>query len=220
MKSMTNLLVLGNRLRLSSWNGPFRNTNTFGGTEGKRQSRRYSSAATPVAKEADIESAPDSDGKTSATAISKTETQASNLTRLAGIITRETEKLDRYIKETGSPEPSFDVDGPLTFTNLPDELRKSREEVARATKELGDLIAGPRESLRWMAWDVRPFSYFPPPESTPTNDNSTTTPSPCMQSTTTKSLPPSPCTVQQPSPPSPTPPVWTSSTPAASSATQ
>ena len=159
---MTKILVVGNGLRLSSWSVPFRKTNTIGGIEGRRQSRRYSSAATPVTKEADIESTLASDGKTSDTAISKTETYTSNMTKLAAIITRETEKLDRYIKETGSPEPSFDVDGPLTFPKLPDELKKAREEVARATKELGDLIAGPRESLRWMAWDVRPLSYFSP----------------------------------------------------------
>lgn len=77
-----------------------------------------------------------------------------SLVQLAATITRETEKLDRYIKESGAPAPSFDIDGPLDFPKLPDEIKTAREEIVRATKELGDLVTGPREGVRWMAWDV------------------------------------------------------------------
>ncbi|PMD14262.1 S-adenosyl-L-methionine-dependent methyltransferase [Hyaloscypha hepaticicola] len=78
----------------------------------------------------------------------------SNLIELANTIKRETERLDRYIKDSNLPEPSFDVDAPLTFTKLPDELKKAREEVMRATKELGTLVTGATESIRWLAWNV------------------------------------------------------------------
>ncbi|TVY52463.1 O-methyltransferase gsfB, partial [Lachnellula cervina] len=76
-----------------------------------------------------------------------------SLVQLAATITRETEKLDRYIKESGAPAPSFDIDGPLDFPKLPDEIKTAREEIVRATRELGDLVTGPREGVRWMAWD-------------------------------------------------------------------
>ncbi|CZR63074.1 related to sterigmatocystin 7-O-methyltransferase precursor [Phialocephala subalpina] len=82
-----------------------------------------------------------------------TKRSTSQLIELAGIITRETEKLDKYLKDNGSPQPSFDVDGPANFPKLDEDMKKAREEVVRATKELGDLVAGPTESIRWMAWD-------------------------------------------------------------------
>ncbi|CAG8975447.1 hypothetical protein HYALB_00004761 [Hymenoscyphus albidus] len=77
-----------------------------------------------------------------------------SLIDLAKTITEETEKLERYMKESGSAAPSFDVDVPLAFPNLPEEIKKARENVVRATKELGDLVTGPKESIRWMAWNV------------------------------------------------------------------
>lgn len=78
----------------------------------------------------------------------------SELIALAATITRETETLDRYLKENGLPHPGFEVDSPLNFPKFPKEIKKARENVLRATRELGDLVAGPSESVRWMAWDV------------------------------------------------------------------
>ncbi|KAF4621959.1 hypothetical protein G7Y89_g14385 [Cudoniella acicularis] len=77
----------------------------------------------------------------------------SSLVELAAIITRETEKVEKYIKESGSQVPSFEIDGPLDFPRLPEDIKTARLEVMRATKELGDLVTGPREGIRWMAWD-------------------------------------------------------------------
>ncbi|KAL2062467.1 hypothetical protein VTL71DRAFT_6733 [Oculimacula yallundae] len=77
----------------------------------------------------------------------------SKLIELAATITRETEKLDKYIKDNGLPPLSFEVDGLSNFPKLDANMKKAREEVVRATKELGDLVTGPRESLRWLAWD-------------------------------------------------------------------
>jgi hypothetical protein len=81
-------------------------------------------------------------------------TSTSRLIELANTIKRETETLDRYIKDNDLPGPSFDVDAPLTFTRLPDGLKKSREEVMRATKDLGALVTGATDSIRWLDWDV------------------------------------------------------------------
>ncbi|RFU29614.1 hypothetical protein B7463_g6741, partial [Scytalidium lignicola] len=70
-----------------------------------------------------------------------------SLIELAATITRETSKLEKYLEETGSPRPGFDVDSLIEFPALPDDIKKSREEIVRATKELGDLVTGPTESL-------------------------------------------------------------------------
>jgi len=150
---MVKLRLLGNRLSLGSWSVPFaRSTN--GSYEGKRQSGSYSSMASPIAKEPEVESSPPSNGAAVANGVPKLNVPTSKLIELAATITRETEKLDRYIRESGIPEPSFDADAPLNFPKLSDEVRKAREQVVRATKELGDLVAGPTEIVRWMAWDV------------------------------------------------------------------
>jgi hypothetical protein len=86
--------------------------------------------------------------------IPRAATSTSKLVELAQTISRETEKLDRHIEENDLPEPSFDVDAPLIFPKVSGELKKAREEVMRATKELRGLVAGPTESVRWMAWDA------------------------------------------------------------------
>lgn len=77
-----------------------------------------------------------------------------SIVELAKIITKETEKLEKYLRESRSPMPSFDVDGPANFPNLPDDIKAAREEVLRATKDLQCLVTGPTESVRWMSWDV------------------------------------------------------------------
>jgi hypothetical protein len=80
--------------------------------------------------------------------------ETSLLIKLAQIITRETEKVDAYLKENNIPAPSFDADGLADFPHLPDEVQKARQEVVRATTELKELLVGPTEALRWLAWDV------------------------------------------------------------------
>jgi len=85
------------------------------------------------------------------------EKPVSNIVVLAQIISKETEKLDAYLKETNTPHPSFDYDGPADFPKLPDHMQKTRQEIIRASSELRDLVVGPSETLRWMAWDVSCF---------------------------------------------------------------
>ncbi|KAI0138054.1 S-adenosyl-L-methionine-dependent methyltransferase [Hypoxylon sp. NC0597] len=72
---------------------------------------------------------------------------------LAQKISSETEKVEAYFRENGLRTPSFDVDAPSDFPKMPDDISRSRREVIHATQELQDLMVGPRESVRWMAWD-------------------------------------------------------------------
>lgn len=78
----------------------------------------------------------------------------SKIVALAQKISTETEKVDIYFRGKGIQTPSFDVDMPGDFPKMPDEISTSRREIIHATRELQDLMVGPRESVRWMAWDV------------------------------------------------------------------
>ena len=192
--------VVGNRLSFGSWSIPFARSRT-GSLEEKRQSRRYSPMAAPVVKEAEIESP--------SPLILKSATSTSKLIELAQTIAKETEKLDQYIKDCGLPQPSFEVDAPLNFPKLSEEAKKSREEVVRATKELGDLVAGPTDCVRWMAWDV--CLPLPPHRlELELTSRSTTTLCPSTQSTTTNSPNSFPWTHPPPLPTSPPSPVFPS----------
>lgn len=73
---------------------------------------------------------------------------------LAQKIASETEKVEAYFKNNDLLTPSFDADAPGDFPIMPDDVSRSRREVIHATQELHDLMVGPRESVRWMAWDV------------------------------------------------------------------
>ncbi|KAI5921857.1 S-adenosyl-L-methionine-dependent methyltransferase [Camillea tinctor] len=72
---------------------------------------------------------------------------------LAQKISTGTEKIEAYFKEKGLPMPGLDVDAPSDFPQLPDDIARCRREVIEATRELRDIMVGPRETVRWMAWD-------------------------------------------------------------------
>ncbi|KAM0256726.1 hypothetical protein ACHAQJ_004793 [Trichoderma viride] len=80
------------------------------------------------------------------------ETQEPRMVVLAEIIRAETEKLQAYLKSNGIAQPSFNVDAPDDFPRLPDDIEQSRQQIVFATKELANLVRGPRESVRWNAW--------------------------------------------------------------------
>lgn len=90
-------------------------------------------------------------------------TSPSLMITLTQKISKETEKVEAYFRENGLQTPSFDVDAPNDFPDMPDDISRSRREVIHATQELHDLMVGPRESVRWMAWDVSdPCTYSVP----------------------------------------------------------
>lgn len=80
-----------------------------------------------------------------------------SMTALADKISRETAKLEKYLRENGLPMPAFGVDAADDFPRLPDEMQKSRLEIIHATKLLRDLAVGPREGVRWGVQQVSVF---------------------------------------------------------------
>lgn len=81
---------------------------------------------------------------------------SSKISKLAAIISIETGKVEKYFQENGLPLPSFEAETFNDFHTLPPPIAKSRSEVIQATQELKNLMMGPGESVRWMAWDVSP----------------------------------------------------------------
>lgn len=83
-------------------------------------------------------------------------TGASRLSELTAIISSNTKTIEQYFANNDLPSLSFDVDAtrdfPVASTN--EEIQKARRAVVNATQELHDLMVGPREHLRWMAWSV------------------------------------------------------------------
>ena len=82
---------------------------------------------------------------------------ASHISRLANIISAETRKVEEYFHRNGLVLPNFDVDSSDTFHVLPADIARSRKEIIQATQDLNSLMLGPRENVRWMAWDVSRF---------------------------------------------------------------
>lgn len=81
---------------------------------------------------------------------------ASRLSELTAIISTNTKTIDQYLANNDLPPLSFGVDAakdfPVPSTN--EEIQHARRAVVNATQELHDLMVGPREHLRWMAWSV------------------------------------------------------------------
>lgn len=73
----------------------------------------------------------------------------SRISELAQRIATNTAKIDNYLISQGLPQPSFELDAPLTSV-IPEnevELKKARQEVLADTLELRSLIQGPRELM-------------------------------------------------------------------------
>lgn len=81
-----------------------------------------------------------------------------SMTALADKISRETAKLEKYLKDNNLPMPAFGVDAADDFPRLPNEMQKTRLEIIHATKLLRDLTVGPREGVRWGVQDVSSLS--------------------------------------------------------------
>lgn len=84
----------------------------------------------------------------------KPATALERLLELASIIKSETEKFEAYLRDNNIPGPSFEPDGHADLPRLPESVQRFRQEIISATQELKDLMVGPTETMRWMAWDV------------------------------------------------------------------
>jgi hypothetical protein len=78
------------------------------------------------------------------------------IVQLSEIISTQTKKIQDYFAANGLPDLSFDPtapgDFPVPSSNV--EMHEARRAVVNATQELHDLMVGPRESVRWAAWNV------------------------------------------------------------------
>lgn len=136
--------------------------------EAKKQNRRSFSALSSSRRHKDVDTngvpalppapAPkvsEKESKSEAKPESRPEPPTSRMIALAQTITKATEKLEAHMKSQGLPMPDFDdVDSPADFPSLPPNVQQSRQEIIHATKELGRLAHGPRESVRWGIWEV------------------------------------------------------------------
>jgi hypothetical protein len=75
------------------------------------------------------------------------------LDELSQIITKETAALSQFLKARGDAPPSHRPEGVTDWTHLSPEATASRNALLAATSSLRDLILGPAEKLRWLAWD-------------------------------------------------------------------
>ncbi|KAL7931591.1 S-adenosyl-L-methionine-dependent methyltransferase [Trichoderma chlorosporum] len=90
-----------------------------------------------------------------------TELSVDRLTVLSKEIEEKTRILTDSLRARGLGAPSYEADGLPDFplAGLNDEAIKAREDIVALTKELHDLVLGPRECLKTMAWDA--ISYIP-----------------------------------------------------------
>lgn len=173
------------KLSLSSWLNPSsttrdeavataerkkQNRRTFSGFSSQQQKSskgadgKAAAAATLQEKQASLQpkdSHPSLSSAASTSAVEPNSNQydamasTTSMTALADIISKETAKLEKYMKENNLPMPSFQVDAADDFPKLPNDMQRSRLTIMHATKQLRDLTVGPRESLRWGVWEVR-----------------------------------------------------------------
>ncbi|KAK5996560.1 Chlorophenol O-methyltransferase [Cladobotryum mycophilum] len=88
------------------------------------------------------------------------ESSVDRLTTLSGAIDEKTRFLTDTLRAKGLEAPSFHAGGLSDFPLLDnEEANRARREIVALTKELHDLVLGPRESLKNLAWDT--VSYIP-----------------------------------------------------------
>lgn len=85
-----------------------------------------------------------------------TESSVDQLTILSKAIEEKTRILTDQLRAKGLGAPSYQANGLSDFplNEVDDEAIKARQDIVALTKELHDLVLGPREWLKTMAWDV------------------------------------------------------------------
>ncbi|EQL01820.1 hypothetical protein G6O67_007882 [Ophiocordyceps sinensis] len=88
--------------------------------------------------------------------VSAASASVSKLTALSNAIDDKTRLLARHLEARGSEIPSLGRDGPADFplAEMDDEARQARLDILALTQELHELVLGPRQGLRDLAWDV------------------------------------------------------------------
>jgi hypothetical protein len=81
-----------------------------------------------------------------------------SLTKLAESILANSKVIESFLFTNNLPQPSFDANGPKNFPVGVEhtEIYNARNALVDATKELRDLVIGPRDTLNWMAINVSP----------------------------------------------------------------
>ncbi|PTB61589.1 chlorophenol O-methyltransferase [Trichoderma citrinoviride] len=82
----------------------------------------------------------------------KTGSAESRMLVLAETIRAETQKLHAYLESNGIAQPDLSVDAPDDFPTLPNEIQESRQKIFLASRELTDIVRGPRETVRYAVW--------------------------------------------------------------------
>ena len=87
-------------------------------------------------------------------------TSSPRLTELSTLIAQKTAQIESYLDAKGLPLPSFDANAPveLGIAREDEDVQKIRIELLDLIKELRDLITGPTDLVRYLAWDVS--GYF------------------------------------------------------------
>lgn len=83
-----------------------------------------------------------------------TESSVDRLTTLSKDIEEKTRYLTDALRSKGLDAPSYKANGLSDFPLTEFEAVKTRQELVALTKELHDLVLGPRETLKNMAWEV------------------------------------------------------------------
>ncbi|KAI1343218.1 S-adenosyl-L-methionine-dependent methyltransferase [Xylariaceae sp. FL0016] len=76
-----------------------------------------------------------------------------HMANLARKISHGTAVVESHLVKNRIPIPGFHKTLLLDYPALPEHVARCRREVIEATQELHDLMVGPRENVRWMAWD-------------------------------------------------------------------
>lgn len=94
------------------------------------------------------------------------------MTRLAEEIAEKTKIVTDYLSSKGLEAASLAADGLAEFPISPEDdvPFKARLDLVAATKELYDISLGPKEGLRYLAWDVCLHSVAPATRLAPWHD--------------------------------------------------
>lgn len=79
-----------------------------------------------------------------------------SLTELAKSILEDAQTLDSFLSSHNLPQPSFAADGVKDFPVGTEhaDIHAIRHRLIDATKELRDLVVGPKDTIKWMIMNV------------------------------------------------------------------